>query len=501
MKKKKEIKNAVVKKPKKPLKVKKVKTDKEKAQELYDIWSNDLQAFVEDCLSHYCTSAIPNFHSELYKLLPHESRLALAAPRGFAKSQICSMFYPLWCALFKKRKNICIISASEMLAVDWLRKIKREIETNDIIIKFFGDLRSGKWSEGHIILSNGCELRAKGGGGQIRGFRPDLMLLDDIETEDSVASKERRDKLRDWIFKACLNTLLPHGQFIWIGTIISPVALLEEMLTTDNGWHHERFQAYIDAVEEEGYELWADLWNHKRLQARKKEIGSTAFASEYLNNPIANEAAPIKQHQIRNWETLPTQYSAVIAVDPAYSEDARADFKVASLIGIDHLYNRYLISYIRTHAPSGEFMDSIINLYLTNKHLITAVGLPKGAGDTEFFNGFMAKCTGRGIFPPVVELKNAFKRGSDKVIRKKKDRIVASLQPIFEAGKYYIHKNHTEAVDELLNIGYNKNDDITDTMSYAEQILVPGYEDNTPEVGRYGERIEPDQNIINDYGY
>ena len=64
-------------------------------------------------------------------------------------------------------------------------------------------------------------------------------------------------------------------------------------------------------------------------------------------------------------------------------------------------------------------------------------------------------------------------------VRNKKDRIVASLQPLFEQGKYYIRPDHLEAREELLTIGSSKNDDIVDTLAYAETILQPIYYDMT----------------------
>jgi len=52
---------------------------------------------------------------------------------------------------------------------------------------------------------------------------------------------------------------------------------------------------------------------------------------------------------------------------------------------------------------------------------------------------------------------------------------VASLQPLFESGKYFIHKSHEEAREELLTIGVSRWDDIVDTMAYGEQIITPGF--------------------------
>jgi hypothetical protein len=457
---------------------------KERAKELYLTWNDDFYSFTSYFFKEHLTSEVPEFHKEIYKLLPNSLRLVLATPRGHGKSTICSIFYPLWLALFKKRKDICIISASETLAIEWLRKIKRELEYNPKIIAFFGDLKSDKWTENHIIANNSARvnIRARGAQGQIRGFRPDCLICDDLETNETVESEEQRKKLKDWIFKDCLNTLLPEGQFIVIGTIIHPLSVLSDLLIADNGWEKRKFKAYRDGIQEKGNELWPVLWSHEKLQERKKEIGSWAFASEYMNDPVSDETAPIKESMIRYWKDFPQTYSSVIAIDPAYSDDERADFKVASHIAIDQSMNRYLASYLRTHAPIGEFQDGVINLWLQNKGTITAVGIPNSGVEKSFFDSFLRKCEERKLYPPIVELKNSFTQtGTTISIRGKKARVIAALQPLFEQGKYFISPNHIEARDELLTIGTSRWDDLVDTMAYAEQVLQPVYFETTQE--------------------
>jgi hypothetical protein len=476
-------------------------TEKEKKLEFALSLKNDFEFFVNTVFGEYLTSPTPDFHRQIYDWLLKEQRICIAAPRGFAKSQIVSVFYPTYCALFGLRKDICIISASEALAIELLRKIKREFEQNKVLLSLFEDLQSPKWTESHIILKNGVNIRAKGCGGQLRGFRPDCVILDDIETSEGVVSEEQRKKLKDWVFRDCINTLLPQGQFIVVGTIIHPLSLLEDLLVTPNGWVKQRFRAYKNGREVEGEELWREARPHEWLQQRKKEIGSFAFASEFMNDPKLDEHAPIKEHQIRYWDKLPSQYSAVITVDPAYSEDDKADFKTASLIIIDQNLNRYLVSYIHNHAPTGEFQDAILNLYLANKGTITAIGVPNSGVEKAFFESFVKKMEERRIYAPVVELKNTFITASGQAIANKKNRIIATLQPLFENGKYYINADHFEAREELLTIGSSRWDDIVDTMAYAEQILTPNYEVPKETKDRYGDDIDDDNQMINNYGY
>ena len=456
-------------------------TKQEEAAFLYETFRDNIDVFSETVCTTVVTGEVPDFHREIFKMLYTEDRIVIAAPRGFAKSTIVSKLYPLHLALFKKRKDICIISSSENLATEHLRYIKQEIESNPAILGMFGDLRSDKWSESHIIIKHPdgfiTNVRAKGASGQIRGFRPDCVILDDIETDDSVLSEDQRKKLKNWLMTACINTLLPGGQLLLIGTVIHPLSVLSDLLAVPNGWKKKIYKAYIDGIEEEGNELWGKCRTHEWLQKRKKEIGSSAFASEYLNDPKADEYAPIKDPMIRYWEELPQQLSLSIAVDPAYSDDEKSDFKVAVLVGIDQNNNRYLVDYIRTHNPSGEFMDAVLSLYQQHKGSVTGLGVPNSGLEKEFYKSFLNKASDRKIYPPMVELKNTFTGASGISIRNKKKRITAALQPLFENGKYYIHANHMEAREELLTIGSSRWDDVVDAMCYAEQLLTPMYFD------------------------
>lgn len=476
---------------------------KTQVERCYCEWGTNLLSFVQDCLSHHCTSPIPKFHKEIYSFCDVGNNMCLAAPRGFAKSSVVSVFYPIREALWGRRTNIHIISASEGLAVSWLRKIKSEIENNKSIYWIFGDQSSEKWTEDHIILRNGCEIRARGAGGQSRGPRPDLVILDDIETEDSVASEEQRDKLRNWINKAVIPSLAHKGRIVWIGTFISPLCLLKEKIDNivDDKWIRKIYSAYRDGIERPENAIWQELWDHKSLQQRKLEIGSFAFSSEYLNNPLFNEHSAIKEHQIRYWEQLPDDLTIVCAMDPAYSDDERADDKVCVAWGCDTRGNRYLLEYINTKAPIGEYIDMSLNMYLRYKGRVIALGVPNSGTERSFFTMVSKRINEKHLPILPTPVANSFTTSGGSNIRNKHKRIVAALQPLFEQGRCFIHKDHEEAKSQLLNIGASKHDDIVDAMTYAESLMdtdmKPIVEEN---VDHFGEPIE-DMSMSTNYGY
>src|SRR3990167_4516113 len=128
-------------------------------------------------ISHKITKPVSTFFLEKDNdnHLDTSKRLLFIAPRGFAKSTLCSVFFPLWLALYGKKKDIFVVSATISLAKEMLRKIRAELEGNERILSDFGEMKSDKWTEDILILNNGAIIRAKGREFQIRGFRPDMI--------------------------------------------------------------------------------------------------------------------------------------------------------------------------------------------------------------------------------------------------------------------------------------------------------------------------------------
>lgn len=470
---------------------------KEEQQKVADTFKSDLYTFATFFFPHLLGKASADFHKTIYQdLTAGHKYLALEIFRGAGKSTINLIIKPIHFAIFKPIGDITLVSKSESFVLNEVnRKIKAEFEGNERLRAVFGDLTTSKWSETYFVLKNGIAFEGLGIGGQLRGGRRGLIVLDDLEDEETAISEEQRDKLKRRIGKEIAPKLLPEGELIYVGTPVHQLCYLHQVINTpNNGWKKRIFPAYVDGVQQEGCEAWKEMFPHSRLQEFKNTWGTNYFSSEYLCNPVVGENCPIKEEQIRTWTELPQQYSCVIAVDPAYSEDASADYKVASVVAIDQAGNRYLLEYIRTHDSIGEFQDQIIQLYRRHKTFLTGVGIPNSGVEKAFFDSFSNKCMEQKCSMPVIELKNAFTRsGSGTTIRNKTMRVIAALQPLFQQGRYYIAPHHMEAREELLTIGSSKNDDIVDTLAYAEQILQPIYYE-TMAAGEYNERHDRGDN-------
>ncbi len=263
----------------------------------------------------------PQFHRTLMDLYtdpsPSSRRIAVAAPRGHSKSTLTGFFFVMHQALFQKKRNIVIVSATQDLAIRFLRDIKSELQHNKKLIWLFGPQQSDKWSEKEIHLNNGCVIYAKGRGGQVRGLkekgrRPDLVICDDMEDEEQVRSELRRIDMEDWFNGALLPTLDPRtGQLIFIGTILHQDALLARLLNPD--LYPEFVSKRYAALNDQDEPLWPEMFTKKHLldlKASALRRGKLAtFYMEYMNNPIPTEDATFRKEYFTYFTELPHHHS------------------------------------------------------------------------------------------------------------------------------------------------------------------------------------------------
>ena len=96
---------------------------------------------------------IPECHREWWKLCTSKYPfVAIAAPRGFAKSTAITHSYTLACALFRERSFILLISGTEGQSILFLNDLKNELKDNTDIHMLFGIPKFLKDAEIDIIV-------------------------------------------------------------------------------------------------------------------------------------------------------------------------------------------------------------------------------------------------------------------------------------------------------------------------------------------------------------
>src|SRR3954465_2063525 len=181
-----------------------------------------VEGFVKEYLLADFAMARPvtSFHREWLEMacLP-DPNVALAAPRGHAKSTLYNISFSLAAAVLRAEPFQLKISRSRPLAVEYLRSIKYILTRNEHLIEDFGILPVEKWSmnsEDDFICESedGYQFRmsALGFEQNMRGTtwgtrRPGLIICDDIEDPEAILSRERMDKNMNLF----MGTLKPMG--------------------------------------------------------------------------------------------------------------------------------------------------------------------------------------------------------------------------------------------------------------------------------------------------
>lgn len=249
--------------------------------------ARSFQAFAQMYLPGHFKQAPSSMHIELFSLLQdavetRAQRIAIAAPRGHAKTTIVSQAYVLWCICFKKEPFVLLISNTIDQASDCLSMIKHELQTNPLLMADFPDAceppeatpTAPRWRKEEIITRNGVKVTALGAEKKIRGrkhhqHRPTLIILDDVENETEVRSPEQRLNKMEWFHKAVLKAGSSLTNIVVAGTILHYDSLLATLLNPakSSGWIARKYQAVVSWAERQ------DLWERfNRFYTRQEEL-------------------------------------------------------------------------------------------------------------------------------------------------------------------------------------------------------------------------------------
>ena len=297
--------------------------------------------FFKTYLPHYFSSPSAPFHYELVDLLDTiGTPVAVAAPRGFAKSTITTFAYPVHQICFKLRRFIMLISDTEEQASSFAGFIKLELEENERIKQDFGELRTtGDWSDSSFVTKNGVKVLARGSGQKVRGLRnrqhrPDLVVIDDFENDQTVKNPRIVDKKLKWILEAVYPSIAGagnKGSLFIINTLLSKKSV--QALLLDN---EEFITRKYQALDQAGQSLWPTMYSTEDLLKTKKTIGSLSFNKEYQNDPRDDEGY-FKEEWLIYY--IPTQIKSDLFTcsfcDPSIGNGESHDFKAIITVGMD----------------------------------------------------------------------------------------------------------------------------------------------------------------------
>lgn len=454
--------------------------------------------FCQTYFPHYLTAAPSVLHEFLFEALPalvadpRGRRLALAAPRGEAKSTLAALLFPLWCAITERKRYIVLIMDALDQALPALEALKAELDSNPRLRADFPDaVGEGRiWQQRVILTAKDVKIEVFGSGKRMRGLRhgphrPDLILVDDCENDDNVRNPAQRDKLDGWLRKTVLQLGPADGSadvFV-IGTVLHYDSVLSRLLKTPL-WETHRFRALIRWPDRmDLWERWEEVlraegeeaarrhylqsqalmdagaavsWPAQRplyaLMVQRARDGHAAFDAELQNDPV--DQAEAWFGGLRFWSEPNPDWLFFGACDPSLGKAGTGRDPSAVLIGgydrktgvLDVIEARIL------RRPPDQLIEDIIDLQARYRCLSWAV---EAVQFQEFFRAELVKrSAARGIPVPARPLLPR----ADKRLR------IESLQPHVANGLIRVHASQTTLIEQLRHYPAADHDDGPDAL-------------------------------------
>ena len=432
----------------------------------------------------------PECHKEWWDLCCSEhKRVAIAAPRGHAKSTAITKAFTLASVLFRDRQFVLVVSDTYKQATLFLNEIRRELDSNESLKELFGVKCFITDREEDIVVemtdNHQFRIMALGSEQKVRGLlwdgrRPDLVVGDDLENDEIVMNPDRREKFRHWLFKALLQAMSGRGKVRIVGTILHMDACLERLMPRDrdkntvheelksymkkskNGWMSVRYRAHNENFTDM---LWPVKWTQEQLEEIRAMFVSQGnpegYYQEYLNRPIDPTNTFFKKEDFvgfddfdyrREWAHAPTYLS----LDGAFTTKEKRDWCAFAIGSLDETGMLYIRHVIRDRLDTKEVVDTIIRLQ--ERFKFTTLLMGKGAyekGIGPFLNDAVRRVN---RFVHIEALPETI----DKRLR------ATSIRGRMRAGGVKVNKRghwYPDFEQELLEFDRGTHDDQVDMMS------------------------------------
>ena len=491
----------------------------------------DMEFFGRAYFPHYFSKPSPEFHRELdaiwqqgvlkgrYPLTAEDTKMisrlpgtrrAVAAPRGHAKSTNLTFKGTMHSTLYGYKHYPIIISDSSEQAEGFLDNIRVEFEENTAILEDFGSLAGSVWRSNVLVTKTNIKIEAIGSGKKIRGrkhrnWRPDLIILDDVENDENVRTPEQRKKLKDWFDKAVSKSGDDYTDIVYIGTLLHYDSLLAKTLTNpayrsikykaviqfsqaDDLWQQWEtiftdlsnddresealafFQAHKEAMLEGTQVLWEEKLSYYDLMVMRVSEGEASFNSEEQNEPINPDDCLFMEEWFDYYNEAEVNFGDPAFdffgfIDPSLGKTKRSDFSAIVTLA-KHKGSGYM--YVVDADIERRHPDRIIADVLAKERWLRASfghGYRKLGAETNQFQWFLkeelAKASAKaGLYLPIEEVQQT----SDKVMR------IQTLQPDVKNKYIKFNRRHKRLLEQLTQFPMGAHDDGPDALEGARSI-------------------------------
>lgn len=266
-----------------------------------------------------------------------------------------------------------IFSHTRPIAKSFLRQIKREFESNELLPVLFPDIcwknperEAPKWSEDDGLIlrrnSNPKESTVEAWGmvdGQPTGKHFYLLIYDDVVTDKSVFSPDMMRKTTG-AWELSVNLGMRDSISRYIGTRYHHNDTYREILARKVA--RPRLKPATDDGTAGGKPVFV---TQKELDLKRAAMGPYIYSCQMLLNPLADEVQGFKPEWIRYYEKTPSSHemNKYILADPANEKKRESDYTAFWVIGLNADNNVYILDAVRDRLRLTERANKLFELH------------------------------------------------------------------------------------------------------------------------------------------
>ena len=384
------------------------------------------------------------------------------APRH-TKSEFASFLFPAWMMGRNPRMKIIQATHTTELAVNFGRKVKNLLETDEYKevftdVKLAADSKaSGRWD-----TNRGGMYFAVGVGSNLAGRGGDLVVIDDPHSEQTAMSNNGFDDAWEWYTAGPRQRLQPGGSIVLVQTRWSEKDMTGQLLRSmakdplADQWE----VVELPAIFESGDPCWPEFWSLEDLTAVRASIPPSKWNAQYQQNPTGEENAIIPRDWWKRWdrEVVPQLEYVIQSYDTAFSKRETADYSAITTWGVFHPDEGDAPNLILLDSKKGRWDFPELKEVAYEQYSYwdpdTVIVEAKASGLP-----LTQELRQTGI--PVVNFTPS--KGADKVTR------VHSVSPLFEAGMVWAPDEvfADEMIEEVAAFPNGEYDDLVDSMTQA----------------------------------
>lgn len=273
-----------------------------------------------------------------------KTKLCIGIPRGFAKTTLLKL-YVCYVVLFTNRKFILIVCNTAELAENFVSDVVDMLNCSNIVSMF------GRWDSaiekntlhlkkfhfrGRPVIIAGMGAKSSLRGLNIKFVRPDVIVMDDMQSREEAESEVEARKTLTWMLGTLMKAAAPDRcLYIFVGNMYPFEGSILKKLKYNPAW----ISFICGAILEDGESIWPELKPVDELITELEDDTSMGhpeiFMSEVMNDEEAGTRSGVDISLIKGipLREIPEYAEAgFIIIDPSLGKKVSDDIVLGAVL-------------------------------------------------------------------------------------------------------------------------------------------------------------------------